>query len=233
MPLHDRFRGAFSVILLSWMCCAATTASAQPTQGAIVSGDISAFAVDSNTDLSFSVMAGYRFNRVFGLGVEVTAVPSLSPTFSSYWPVRALPFRAPQFADGQAIVFTANVRLEIPTISTRVIPFLVAGGGVANIKESLDVIILPAAIFSEVVINAPGSVSSVPVGSPTLPTIFPPPYVDPYVLSSTDLALTIGGGASIMATEHLSVDVDLRYLRVVAATDRNVGRFGAGASYRF
>jgi opacity protein-like surface antigen len=231
MPELNGFRHAAFAIVLSLACCTATPAHAQPTQGVIVSGEISAFALDSNTDLSFSLFAGYRFNRVFGLGVEVTAVPSLSPASSSpYWPLRALPFRAPQFADGQATVFTSNVRLEIPTISDRVIPYLVAGGGVANVKESVDAIILPAYLAEVFSVSS----SAVPPSlAPTLPTIFPPPYIEPYVLSATDLALTIGGGASITAGEHLSVDVDLRYVRIVGATDRNVGRFGAGASYRF
>jgi opacity protein-like surface antigen len=47
------------------------------------------------------------------------------------------------------------------------------------------------------------------------------------------MALTLGGGVSLLAGEHLSIDVDLRYLRILDTRNRNIGRFGAGASYRF
>ena len=60
--------------------------------------------------------------------------------------------------------------------------------------------------------------------------IIPP---QPVERSSTDLALTLGGGVSVLVVDHVSVDVDLRYLRLIGPRDLNVGRFGIGASYRF
>ena len=63
--------------------------------------------------------------------------------------------------------------------------------------------------------------------------IFPPPSCCTYLVSTTGLALTLGGGVSVLAGEHLSIDVDLRYLRIVDIPEFNVGRFGAGASYLF
>jgi opacity protein-like surface antigen len=217
------------VITVSLLVCASlfsAPAFAQGPPGAIVGGEFSAFASESNTDLSFSLMAGYRFNRVFGMGVEVTAVPSLSAGFSPFSQLRRFPFEP---ADGQAILFTANVRLEIPTTSSRLVPFVIAGGGVANTKESFDAIILASALTLD------GFTQSTSLAVPPipLPTVLPPLSIPPYMSSSTDLALTLGGGISVMATDRLSFDVDLRYLRIVATRDRNVGRFGAGASYRF
>jgi opacity protein-like surface antigen len=47
------------------------------------------------------------------------------------------------------------------------------------------------------------------------------------------MALTLGGGASILVTDHLAVDADLRVLKLLAETGRTVGRFQVGASYRF
>ena len=111
--------------------------------------------------------------------------------------------------DGRATIFTTNVRLEIPTMTARVIPYVVGGGGVANVKESFT-ITLP-----------------VPSG---IPVVIP---ARPVTQSSTDMVLTLGGGVSMLVSAHLSIDVDLRYLRLVANRDRNVGRFGVGFSYRF
>jgi hypothetical protein len=37
----------------------------------------------------------------------------------------------------------------------------------------------------------------------------------------------------MLLAAHASVDVDLRYLRLIANRDLNVGRFGIGFSYRF
>ena len=51
--------------------------------------------------------------------------------------------------------------------------------------------------------------------------------------SSTDLALTIGGGVRVVVAERLSLDIDGRYLRLVESRDVDVGRFGVGFSYRF
>jgi len=33
--------------------------------------------------------------------------------------------------------------------------------------------------------------------------------------------------------KHLSIDVDLRYLRLMRGDGEDAGRFGVGASYRF
>src|SRR6516164_2886628 len=55
----------------------------------------------------------------------------------------------------------------------------------------------------------------------------------PVSASSTELALTIGGGVNISITSHVSIDGDLRYFRLLGTEDANAGRFGVGARYRF
>ena len=47
------------------------------------------------------------------------------------------------------------------------------------------------------------------------------------------MALTLGGGASFLVTNHVGIDADLRVLHIMGNDSRNVGRFGAGVSYRF
>lgn len=203
---------------------------AQPAQGAMVSGSAGATAFDSNTSVAFSASAGYRFNSVFGLNIELTSVPSLeleSPyNFSPL--VRGAIGIADQ--DGSLTVFTANVRLEVPTTARRIVPYAAAGGGVANLKQSFEIDYnLPRPAQSSLQDLFGGSLY------PETVAIFPilPPIPQPVSYSSVAMALTLGGGLSVLATEHLSVDVDLRYLRLSGDTDHDLGRFGVGASYRF
>ena len=216
------------VIVVLASASSATPALAQTSEGAIVSGIASAFVTDSNTAVSISVGTGYRFNRVFGLGIEFTAAPSVDSD-------RGLPFAVQSRAlpvdflerESQITVFTTNVRLEVPTTSSRFIPYAVAGGGVANVKEDVDGVIALSTQLTSVTSGRPGIVPGI-----DLPSIYPPiPYS--YRLSTTSMALTLGGGVSLLAGEHLSIDVDLRYLRILDTRNRNIGRFGAGASYRF
>jgi opacity protein-like surface antigen len=131
--------------------------------------------VDSNSDVSMTASAGYRFNRTFGLGVELTLIPSLPHNLPSYYP-----FVRIDNPGGSITVFTTNVRLEIPTT--------------------------PAPI---------------------------PDIRAPFTVSRTDLALTVGGGVSIVAIGNMTIDVDLRYLHLLGDEDQSIGRFGAGVSYRF
>ena len=194
---------------------------AQSTSGAIVGGTVGAAIVDSNTDLSATVSAGYRFNRAFGLGVELTMVPSLPRDLPGYYP-----FVRVDNASGSITTFTTNVRLEIPTTPARIIPFVVMGGGVANVKETADIIIAGGPVIDVSVLGG------LPLDLASL--IFPPPDIRaPYTISTTELALTVGGGVSILAVHGMSIDVDLRYLHLMGTEDRSIGRFGAGVSYRF
>ena len=52
-------------------------------------------------------------------------------------------------------MFTTNVRLEVPTTSKRIIPFVTAGGGVAAVTQSYSVIYALAADAAER-LGAPG-----------------------------------------------------------------------------
>ena len=207
-----------SLLMLFSLC--ASTASAQSTSGAIVGGTVGAAVVDSNTDLSATISAGYRFNRAFGLGVELAMVPSLPRDLPTYYS-----FARIDNASGSITSFTTNVRLEIPTTPARIIPYVVMGGGVANVKESADVIIAGVPPIDVRILGLDPSVTSL---------IFPPPDIrSPFTVSTTDLALTVGGGVSILAVHGMSIDVDLRYLHLMGTQDRSIGRFGAGVSYRF
>ena len=77
-----------------------------------------------------------------------------------------------------AVIFTNNARVEIPSTSTRVIPYFVAGGGIANVRRTAN--------FTYPVPFASNTASP----SGVVPQLRP--IITPVVSSSTDLALTIG-----------------------------------------
>jgi opacity protein-like surface antigen len=168
--------------------------------------------------------------------IEATVVPTLKTPFPGF-PVilsgssvtvtgGALPFTqiypGPSYGNpgGRLVIFTNNARVEIPTTSTRVIPYFVAGGGIANVRRTAN--------FTYPVPFASNTASP----SGVMPQLRP--IITPVVSSSTDLALTIGGGVDIRVVKQLAVEVDLRLFRLLGGQDdRNVGRFGVGVRYRF
>lgn len=207
----------------------AVPAAAQPRTGAVIGGTASVLSMDSDGHAAISGSIGYKLNSALSFGIELTGVPDLDPD-----PAIPVPLLAPYFpifygeAEGSATIFTTNVRIDIPTTNRRIMPFVVGGGGVANIEESFSVSFrsstsVPPSFLAEF--------AALGLSPTVLSTILAPSF--PFRSSSTGLALTIGGGASIMATDRFSIDVDLRYLRIDAETDRDAGRFGAGVSYRF
>jgi opacity protein-like surface antigen len=189
--------------------------------GAIANVGVGVASSEGNTDLAINGGVGYRFNRSIGLGIEVTHLPSLESNFGGG--IRPLSFNSGYPGDdndGHATIFTTNARVEIPTTMRRVIPFVVGGGGIATVTQPY-----PIYYAASVVSSAAPSITS--LSAQILP--------GPQFISNTTIAmaLTLGGGASLLITDHLAVDVDLRAIRLLGQTGRTMGRFGVGASYRF
>lgn len=205
-------------LLCAFIVGQAARVQAQPASGAIVGGVAAAVVFNDATEVSVSGGIGYRLNRAIGFGIELTYLPKLEPTFPY---ALALPRPGIRFEDpeGNAVFFTTNVRIEIPTTSRRVLPYVIAGGGVASLTHS------------DVTIYGVDPLFALPlevVGDSYLSQVFPFGPV-----STTGLALTLGGGASVLVNDHLSVDIDLRTFHLRGTTTGQVGRFGIGASYRF
>jgi opacity protein-like surface antigen len=180
-------------------------------QGVLVQGLAAATESDGHTSPTFGGAVTYRFNRALGLGVELSHVRSFSDTeFPSIY--------CCEDKLGHATVFTTNVRLEIPTLSRTVIPFVVGGGGLASVTNYYGVVYAAANVAAL-------------IGANTVSPI----YGGPSTLSSTTttMALTLGGGASFLLTDHFAIDADLRALHLLGDRTRTVGRFGVGVSYRF
>jgi opacity protein-like surface antigen len=218
----------FTVIAVT-ACLAAPNVAHAQSGGAIANISAGVGSADETTSLEISGGAGYRFNRVIGFGIELTHMPSVETNLSRL-------FGSPIFIDndadedGTVTMFTSNVRVEIPTTVRRVIPYVVGGGGVASVTVAYPVYYALASFSS----LAP-SISST-LGPPS-----PPPSTSlivpggPRVFRSTtvQMALTLGGGASLLLSDHVAVDVDLRAFKLLGEEHGTMGRFGVGASYRF
>ena len=209
------------LVLLLW----AWPHVAHAQSGAIVNGAVGAFVSDNATDLEISGGIGYRFNRAIGFGIEFTHVPNLDTNGQYAFSTLRIccGVTGGPHADGHATVFTTNVRVEVPTTMRRVLPFVVGGGGIASVTEKFPIIYYATPLASQL--------TGMGIAAP-VPDILPGPQ---QLVSNTTLAmaLTLGGGASILLTDHLAVDGDLRVLKLLADTGRTIGRFQVGASYRF
>jgi len=210
-----------------------SAASAQDDRGASAGGSVSATNFESTTSWSFAGSFEYRVNRVAGFEIEATAIPTLKSEIPDYRLLAAasgvssvlpstissrLTFPTSLFTNqrGRAIFFTNNVRVHVPTTASRIDPYVVAGGGVANVRHTVD--------FSPVIFNVPGAGNI----SPILP-----PIIEPLTSSTTSLALTLGGGVGVRAVSRMWIEADLRMFRIFGNDDENAGRFGVGVRYRF
>ena len=202
-------------------------ALAQDRPGASVGATISAAAVDSDTELALSGAFIYHVTPVIGFEVEATYVPTLEAfdddgliSILSATPA-SLIFPSPRLEnpDGRMVIVSNNIRIAVPTRSTRLEPYFVAGGGIASVRETADYVY---PLYDPRVLAAR-------LGSPVGGDI----YSYPISQSSVDMSLTIGGGVSVRAFRQMSVDADLRMFRLLGQEDRNVGRFGVGVRYRF
>jgi hypothetical protein len=217
----------------------ATPSAAADDRTASVGGTVSALNIDSDTALSFSGSFEFRFNRVVGLELDVTVAPDLRSPFPN-GPVRILGgsfafssaspdspavriFPSPTFANpgGRAVIFSNNVRVTIPTTVRRLEPFFVAGGGISSVRHTADFFYNPIPLPAN---QPPGVIRPVPPFRPITQHV---------TSSSVDAALTLGGGVGVRTTSALWIDADLRLIRLLGYEDRNVGRFGVGARYRF
>jgi len=220
------------VALLLVVVLRAHPAAAQDDRGATVAGGVAATNMQSTTTVSLSGAFEYRLGPVVGLEVEAMLVPTLKAPFpeqpltiqsaATGLPSIVQIFPSPLLTnlDGRMVVFTNAVRLRVPTGRGPIEPIFVAGGGAASVRHTADL------VYSIPILVTPPV--GVPIPPPSLRTIS-----QHVTASEVNLALTIGGGVSIRATRRVSVDADLRMLRLMGAADRNVGRFGVSARYIF
>jgi opacity protein-like surface antigen len=229
-----------SVALTIAVLCLSGAALGQDDRGASIAAGISVTNMESRTPLSFSGAFAYHFTRVVGLELETTVIPTLksgfpgvtiqNPAAGGAAAIGGLPgdfqslliYPAPSFQNqrGRAVIFSNNVRISIPTTSSRLEPFFVAGGGIASVRHTADFVYS----FPRLLTPLSGAVPSIPPLTTTTERVSD---------SSVGLALTLGGGLSVRVASQMAVEADLRLFRLLGDEDRNAGRFGVGVRYWF
>jgi opacity protein-like surface antigen len=220
-----------TALLLVALVAAPRVVRAQ-SAGAVANVGVGTASGEQIEGIAINGGVGYRFNRSIGFGIELTHLRDLESDFSDFPRLLGSPayyggFSEDDDQEGSATIFTTNVRVEIPTTMRRVIPFVVGGGGMASVTQAYPVIYYATALTS----GSPTSASS-SISFPLPPQVILP---GPRFIQSTTtaMALTLGGGTSILVTDHLAVDVDLRAFKFLGQEGLMLGRFGVGASYRF
>ena len=210
----------------------AVPVSAQTDSGGLASVTVSSMTIERDTSGSIAASIGYRLNPTIAVGIELTVVPDFEPDVPDFptildggfaRPAELSPviFPPPEFnveaRGGRATIFTGNLRLQIPTRSARIAPYLVGGAGVAHVRDELRFTItyrpLPLGLGSPIVVLSP--------------------FTESIRRTTSDFAMMVGGGVSVLITERWSIDGDLRYIGVAGERDINTGRYGAGITFRF
>jgi len=213
-------------------------ASAQSGTGGFANATFSAATIEDGTSPSIGTGIGYRFGRGIAVGVELTVVPTLKPEVpgaiayptplsdsavysSTLSPIGSFELLPPPIVTikrdgGHATFFMVQFRLDVPTGSSRFVPYLIAGGGSATITERYRQSYFPSACP----LNA-------------LCPLIAQDLNRTYANTTSDFAMTIGGGVSRLIGAHLSLDGDARYIGVTGYRDLHIGRFGGGVTYRF
>ena len=207
-------RWTATALILAGLLAAPAAARAQ---GALVHASVGAASSRGETSPSVGGGITWRVNRALGFGVELSRLGSLTSDYPVY-------YCCMDDQEARATVFTTNVRIEIPTTSSRVIPYVVGGGGVASLTQSYSVIY--AGIAERLGLSPMFS----GLGLNTVPIL---PGPSELTTTATSMALTLGGGASLLVTDHVAVDADARVLHLATDQARNIGRFSLGVSYRF
>jgi opacity protein-like surface antigen len=191
------------------------------TTGGFASIGAAATSVEDATRAALTAGMGYRFTSTVGVGMDLTFVPRIKPELPAIVPLDAaavagIPVPVPTLAftaeRGRATLFTVNLRLEPPTHSTRVAPYMIGGGGYGSVTERWrETIAYPIAVTNVVI----------------------PTFIESFSRTTSGFAVALGGGVSIAAGSHLSVDGDARYIGLLGDRELHIGRFGAGLTYRF
>lgn len=138
------------------------------------------FSADAQTRWSLAAGGGYRFSRRLSFGTELTW-SRLRNVDAAYGP----PFYPSSLGPSTRtlVSFTTNGRVDLPRVR-RVVPFLLAGGGVATDSVRRDVV--------------SGQVQS----------------VTPRAEAQTFLAMLVGAGVDVVAGRRVSVGVDWKLLHM-------------------
>jgi opacity protein-like surface antigen len=179
------------VILMLCLTLDGASAAQAPTGGPQVSGVIGGSFAEGRNARAEAVAAGYRFTRALSLEVEVGHLPNLG---FDVGPGRPAGCFLPPSSDcsayvgqsgGRAVTFLTNIVIHAPRHTSRLKPYILAGGGIANVRQS---------------IRFPRCSSWV--------------HCIAFDRSQNVLAVAAGGGVAYRIWRGLELGMDARYLRL-------------------
>jgi opacity protein-like surface antigen len=173
-------------------------ATAQDVAGAggRVFGAVGGVGGDGDSAVVASVGAGIRVTKHLGIDFEVLHAGDLGlPTnidvvIQTFAPVERV-------ERSTLTSFLTKMTVEFPVGHGRIWPYITGGGGVGSLRQTVA--------FRNALLPSQGN-------DILVPAIFPGPEFD---TTSTDLALTIGGGLDVRVWRGLGIGADVRYLRLL------------------
>jgi opacity protein-like surface antigen len=208
----------------------ARPAVAQSASGGVAGITVSAMDVDNDASVAVGGLVGYRFTPTVAIGLDFTFVPDFTPTRPDFPVPLAAPspviFPPPvidlELNEGRATILAGVLRLSVPTRSARLSPYVIGGAGVGSVTDEIRYTI----DYPPIVIAG---------GLPRIPTdrLQYPAFTQTVRRTTTDFAMTLGGGVGYALATDLSVDGDVRYIGIAGERDVHTGRFGVGLTYRF
>jgi len=114
-----------------------TSAWAQSPTGAgpHIAGSVGGSLFDDHLSPAQNITAGYRFNRIFGFEVGAELIQGLH--FTEREDGSLALFVPASGNDGRALLFLTNAVATMPMRVLGFTPYVLAGGGMANIRQSV------------------------------------------------------------------------------------------------
>jgi opacity protein-like surface antigen len=179
--------------------------AAQNDNGVRVSGFVAGVFGEGETNIGTGGSAGYRFTPRFGLDFEVLALPDFDTDDSR--------------GSGRGVAFLTQVVSEFPGSATWLVPYVQGGGGVANIRQTFNVVFVsprqgfgrrgPLFDLDDIRTERRG-------------------------IGETSLVLTVGGGVDFGLSDGLAVGPTISYLKLFGSLrDHDLTRIGGRVTYRF
>jgi opacity protein-like surface antigen len=205
-----------------------TLAAAKPSaaQARLTGGFAAGFGSDQVAPSGF-VSLGYDVKPNFGLEVEFGVTSGLGRTMNVpvILDVTPLVYPSPEFSgDTRIISFSANAVGRMGAPEHKVSPYVVVGGGLANVEREIGFIRFPD-FRSLIPDNGPIDISAI---SPLLP------YPTFSEFTENAFMATVGGGLDIDIASRMAAGVDVRYQHVFSDRSSNgIGVLRVGGRFTF
>jgi opacity protein-like surface antigen len=191
-------------------------AQEMPATGGRVFALVGGVLGEGDTTVLAAAGAGLRVTSRLGLDVEVLYAQDLGLPVDVGFVIQTF---APveRIERSRLVAFLTQMTVELPVAGGRVWPYVTGGGGIGSLRQTVTFRNLPLPVTN--------------LADVLEPSIFPGPEIN---VTTTDLALTIGGGLDVRLWKGLAVGGHVRYLRLLDAADSfDFALVTSRVSYRF